>query len=89
MVTGYNFGATNSTAVFECQFGNVAQVRAELIANDKLKCTSPMVLSGKGYLTTYLQIFVNYEKSFNSVPFSFYGLCPANKCENIWTLCGE
>lgn len=61
----------------------MAEVTATLIANDKLICDSPMVqLSGQGSLNTYLRISVDDKASYNTVPFSFYGLCPDNQCNH-------
>ena len=73
-VTGYNFGISNSSATFKCQFGN-SVVNATLIANDELICESPMMqLSGKGSLRSCLRVLVDNEASYNTVPFSFYGM---------------
>lgn len=78
-VAGYNFGTTNSSATnatYKCQFGNIAEVSAILIADDELACNSPIVqLSGKGLLNTYLRVSVDDEASYNTIPFNFYGMC--------------
>ena len=81
-VAGYNFGQANSTATYRCQFGNIAQVDATLIADDELECNSPIVqLSGAGSFNTYIRVFVDDQASYNTAPFSFYGKCPEDKCE--------
>lgn len=79
-VMGYNFGSTNSS--IECDFGYIGRVNAELISEKELKCSTPaVILSGKGSLSTYLRVVVDAQVSYNSAPFSFYGVCPENKCE--------
>ena len=80
-MTGYNFGNTNSS--IQCRFGwNYGSVDAEFVSDTKIKCTTPPItLSGSGSLTTYLRVIVDSEYSYNSVPFSFYALCPENQCD--------
>ena len=80
-ISGYNLGNANSTV--QCQFGyNIPRVDAEVVSDHELKCTTPAVtLSGSGSLFTYIRVIVDSVYSYNSVPFSFYGLCPEDQCE--------
>lgn len=88
-VTGYNFGNANSS--IQCRFGwNYATVDAELISDNELVCSTPAVtLSGSGFLSTYLLVIVDSQYSYNSVPFSFYGLCPDNQCDQGFCTFGK
>lgn len=81
-VTGYNFGNTSDSSI-QCRFGyNIGSVTAEWISDTELKCVTPAVtLSGSGSLNTYLRVIIDSQYSYNSVHFSFYGLCPENQCD--------
>ncbi len=89
-ITGYNFGNISISSI-QCLFGFIiGSVPAEWVSENKLKCVTPAVtLSGSGLLTTYLRVIIDSQYSYNSVPFSFYGLCPENQCEQGFCTFGE
>jgi hypothetical protein len=81
-VKGVNFGLANSSSTFECLFSGVASVGAILTTDDSLLCQAPAVALAESSLLTSLQVLVNSVPSYNSVPFTFYGSCPAGQCEH-------
>ena len=82
---GYNFAsdqATNTSILYECRFGSIAKVNATLISDNELACVSPTVQLSNGSMEVDLSVTVDYQASYNAVPFLFYGLCPKNQCSH-------
>ena len=83
-VVGLNFG-TNSTSI-QCIFSGLGVsgiVDAAITADGVAKCVTPAVNVGStSTLQSVLQLQVDGKRSFNSVPFTFFGECPEGSCIN-------
>lgn len=82
-VRGVNLGSANISSAVSCVFSSVDTEPAVFVDVNVIECFTPtVVLSGSGTLVSSLQVMVDGELSFNSVPFTFYGLCPETACLN-------
>jgi len=81
-VEGINLGRANSTAEYACIFPSFATVPAVIVEDDVLECVTPAVTLAASTQTISMRVTVDGSSTYNSVPFTFYGLCPDGECVN-------
>lgn len=81
-VLGLNLGLSSSTATFTCSFSSFGSVPAVVVVDDVLECVTPAVSLVASSQTVSFRVTENGSNSYNSLPFTFYGLCPDGECVN-------
>lgn len=89
LVRGVNFGAANSTKTVACNFSPFGTTSGSFVGDDQIACPSPSVSLNQATRTIQFRVTIDGSLSFNSLPFTFYGMCPDGTCLNGFCSAGR